>query len=108
MKIGRFEVEQLSEGIFDVYDNGIFQKLDANDITSKKEFEDVPTSSRQIGIDPILIRDGKHVVLLDTGLGWGLDAKSNYTNTSNLKSNLDIFGLSLSDVYPCHTYTSSF
>ncbi len=98
MKIGRFEVEQLSEGIFDVYDNGIFQKLDANDITSRKEFEEVPTSSRQIGIDPILIRDGKHVILLDTGLGWGLDAKSNYSNTSNLKSNLDIFGLTLSDV----------
>ncbi|GAB5409299.1 MAG: MBL fold metallo-hydrolase [Balneolaceae bacterium] len=98
MKIGRFEVEQLSEGIFDVYNNGIFQKKNANDITSKKEFEGVPKSSSEIGIDPILIRDGKHVVLLDTGLGWGLDSKSTYTNTSNLVTNLDIFGLTPSDV----------
>lgn len=98
MKIGRFEVEQLSEGIFDVYNNGVFQKLDSNTITSKKEFKEVPTASTQIGIDPILIRDGKHVVLLDTGLGWGLDAKSKFTDTSNLKTNLDIFGLTPNDV----------
>lgn len=98
MKIGRFEVEQLSEGIFDVYNNGIFQKKDADYITSKKQFEGVPVSSSEIGIDPILIRDGNHVVLLDTGLGWGLDAKSDYTDTSNLKTNLDIFGLTTADV----------
>lgn len=98
MKIGRFEVEQLSEGIFDVYNNGIFQKKDATDITSKKQFEGVPTNSTEIGIDPILIKDGNRVILLDTGLGWGLDAKSTYTNTSNLKTNLDIFGIEPKDV----------
>ncbi len=98
MKIGRFEVEQLSEGIFDVFEDGIFQKIDAGEITSKKESTDVPRNSTPIGIDPILIRDGKHVILLDTGLGWGLDAKSSYTDTSNLKTNLDIFGLTPSDV----------
>lgn len=98
MKIGRFEVEQLSEGIFDVFDDGTFQKIDAGEITSKKEATDVPRKSTAIGIDPILIRDGKHIILLDTGLGWGLDAKSSYTDTSNLKTNLDIFGLTPSDV----------
>tara|TARA_R110000868_G_scaffold37111_10_gene131546 strand:+ start:33996 stop:34844 length:849 start_codon:yes stop_codon:yes gene_type:complete len=98
MKIGRFEVEQLSEGIFDVYNKGIFQKVGADDITSKKQFEEVPTTASQIGIDPILIRDGKHVILLDTGLGWGLDSKSEYSDTSNLKTNLDIFGLTPTDV----------
>ncbi|MBO6523966.1 MAG: MBL fold metallo-hydrolase [Balneolaceae bacterium] len=98
MKIGRFEVEQLSEGIFDVFDDGTFQKIGADEITAKKEATDVPRSSTPIGIDPILIRDGKHVILLDTGLGWGLDAKSSYTDTSNLKTNLDIFGLTPADV----------
>ena len=98
MKIGRFEVEQLSEGIFEVFDDGSFSKINAEDITAKRVETDVPTTSIPIGIDPILIRDGKHVVLLDTGLGWGLDAKSDYVDTSNLKTNLDIFGLTPSDV----------
>ena len=98
MKVGRFEVEQLSEGIFEVFEDGIFQKMDAGDITAKKTETEVPRKSTPIGIDPILIRDGKHVILLDTGLGWGLDAKSNYTDTSNLKTNLDIFGLTPADV----------
>ena len=98
MKVGRFEIEQLSEGIFDVFDDGRFQKIDANSITAKKTEIDIPTSSFPIGIDPILIRDGKHNVLIDTGLGWGLDAKSRYSDTSNLKTNLDIFGLTPSDV----------
>ena len=98
MKIGRFEVEQLSEGIFEVFEDGAFQKIDADDITSRRSETEVPSSSVPIGIDPILIRDGKHVILLDTGLGWGLDAKSEYVDTSNLKTNLDIFGLTPSDV----------
>ncbi|MCG8372693.1 MAG: MBL fold metallo-hydrolase [Balneolales bacterium] len=98
MKIGRFEVELLSEGIFDVYEDGTFHKIDAEDITSKKEPSDVPVNSVAIGIDPILIRDGKRNILLDTGLGWGLDSRSNYVNTSNLKTNLDIFGLTPKDI----------
>ncbi len=98
MKIGRFEVELLSEGIFDVYEDGTFHKIDAEDITSKKEPSDVPVNSVAIGIDPVLIRDGKRNILLDTGLGWGLDSRSNYVNTSNLKTNLDIFGLTPEDI----------
>lgn len=98
MKVGRFEIEQLSEGIFEVFEDGIFQKVNANEITSKKEKTEVQRTSTYLGIDPILIRDGKHIILLDTGLGWGLDSKSKYTDTSNLKTNLDIFGLTPSDV----------
>ncbi len=98
MKIGRFEVEQLSEGIFEVFEDGVFQKIDASDITSRKTELELPRSSTPVGIDPILIRDGKHNILLDTGLGWGLDSKSNYVDTSNLKTNLDIFGLTPDDI----------
>lgn len=98
MKIGRFEVEQLSEGIFEVFEDGTFQKMDAEDITAKKTETEVPRNSTPIGIDPLLIKDGNRVILLDTGLGWGLDSKSNYTDTSNLKTNLDIFGLTPHDV----------
>lgn len=98
MKVGRFEIEQLSEGIFEVFDDGIFQKIDSADITARQQKSDIKKRSSAIGINPILIRDGKHNILLDTGLGWGLDHKSSYTDTSNLLTNLDIFGLSPSDI----------
>lgn len=98
MKIGRFEIEQLSEGIFEVFEDGVFQKMKASTITSKKEDTPIYSNSIHVGIDPILIKDENRVILLDTGLGWGLDSKSSYTDTSNLKTNLDIFGLSTEDV----------
>lgn len=98
MKVGRFEIEQLSEGIFEVFDDGIFQKTNSADITAKQPSFGMQKQSTTVGINPILIRDGKHNILIDTGLGWGLDHKSSYTNTSNLLTNLDIFGLSPSDI----------
>lgn len=98
MKIGRFRVEQLSEGIFEVFSDGLFKKIDSGQITAGRPAVPGHRNSTFIGIDPILIRDGRHIILLDTGLGWGLDAKSNYRNTSNLKTNLDIFGLTTQDV----------
>lgn len=98
MKVGRFEIEQLSEGIFEVFEDGLFQKSNAEDIKAKSQLGKMANRSSSIGINPILIRDGKHNVLLDTGLGWGLDHKSKYVNTSNLVTNLDIFGLSPSDI----------
>ncbi|MTI87982.1 MAG: MBL fold metallo-hydrolase [Balneolaceae bacterium] len=98
MRIGRFQIEQLSEGIFDVYTGGVITKIDAHDITSPPEMDRSRHSATTIGINPILIRDGKQVVIIDTGLGWGLDHKSEYEDTSNLITNLDIFGISPSDV----------
>lgn len=99
MKIGRFEIEQLSEGVFEVFEDGTVHKIHSEDIAQPiTRIEGIKTSSALIGIDPILIRDGKHNVLIDTGLGWGLDAKSQYENTSNLKTNLDIFGLTPHDI----------
>jgi len=37
MKVGRFEIEQLSEGVFEVFRDGIIQKTDASAITARKE-----------------------------------------------------------------------
>ena len=98
MKVGRFEIEQLSEGIFEIFEDGIIQKTDASAITAKKQRSGIRSSSIPIGINPILIKDGKHNILLDTGLGWGLDHNSKYINTSNLLTNLDIFGLTPADI----------
>lgn len=98
MKVGRFEIEQLSEGIFDVFEDGVFQKINSSEITSRQQKTSIRKGSNAIGINPILIKDGKHNVLIDTGLGWGLDHRSKYTDTSNLKTNLDIFGLTPSDI----------
>src|SRR5690554_171502 len=98
MKIGRFEIEQLSEGIFEGYADGTFKKVKANEVTALPAGIMAPQAFAHVGIDPILVRDGKHNILLDTGLGWGLDKKSNYKQTSNLATNLDIFGLTPSDI----------
>ncbi|MDR9416416.1 MAG: MBL fold metallo-hydrolase [Gracilimonas sp.] len=98
MKVGRFEIEQLSEGIFEVFEDGIFQKTEGGKIRKRTPQIDLASNSTSIGINPILIRDGKHNILVDTGLGWGLDDGSSFTDTSNLVTNLDIFGLSPSDI----------
>ncbi|MFN1834090.1 MBL fold metallo-hydrolase [Balneola sp. MJW-20] len=98
MNIGRFEVEQLSEGIFEIFEDGDIRKTDPDHIEDSSEDELLRSSSSFVGIDPVLIRDGKHNILIDTGLGWGLDHRSHFENTSNLKTNLDIFGLSPDDI----------
>lgn len=98
MKIGRFEIEQLSEGVFEVFEDGVIHKSDPDQISRDEYRMKGKRSSAYVGIDPILIRDGKHNVLVDTGLGWGLDQGSGYRDTSNLRTNLDIFGLSPEDI----------
>ncbi len=97
MRIGCFLIEQLSEGIFEVYKDGSFHKVEAEHIRLKPEAIRSRYSAR-IGIDPLLIRNGTSNILIDTGLGWGLDKRSTYKDTSNLKTNLDIFGLTPSDI----------
>ena len=98
MKIGRFEIEQLSEGVFEGFDDGSFKKINQDELNATQVSFPWHKKSAMIGIDPILIKDGKHNILLDTGLGWGLDDKSEYGQTSNLVTNLDIFGLTPSDI----------
>lgn len=98
MKIGTFEIEHLSEGIFEAFEDGTFRKVDSGTITGSNEDGYGKNLTAKIGIDPILIKTGKQNILVDTGLGWGLDAKSSYVNTSNLKTNLDIFGLNPEDI----------
>lgn len=98
MKIGTFEIEHLSEGIFEAFEDGTFRKVDSETITGSYEDGYGKNLTAKIGIDPILIKTGKQNILVDTGLGWGLDAKSSYVNTSNLKTNLDIFGLNPEDI----------
>ncbi|MDZ7690727.1 MAG: MBL fold metallo-hydrolase [Balneolaceae bacterium] len=97
MKIGRFTIEQLSEGKFEVFKDGSFNKLAAETEEENVSFE-LSTSSAVIGIDPILISNGENHILLDTGLGWGLDAGSKYTGVSNVVTNLSIFGLQPVDI----------
>tara|TARA_R110002124_G_scaffold252236_4_gene417544 strand:+ start:7168 stop:8016 length:849 start_codon:yes stop_codon:yes gene_type:complete len=98
MRIGKFEIEHLSEGIFETFEDGSFRKVNTEFITGAPDKSYGQELTAKIGIDPILIKSGKHNVLVDTGLGWGLDHKSAYLNTSNLKTNLDIFGLTPDDI----------
>lgn len=98
MRIGKFEIEHLSEGIFEAYEDGSFRKIDSESITGAPDRSYGKELTAKIGIDPILIKSGKHNILVDTGLGWGLDHKSSYLDTSNLKTNLDIFGLTPDDI----------
>ncbi|SMO80693.1 MBL fold metallo-hydrolase [Gracilimonas mengyeensis] len=98
MQVGRFNIEQLSEGVFEVFEDGIIQKAE-HPVPGKPLQTELSTKRPvSIGINPILVSDGKHHVLLDTGLGWGLDHKSQFTDTSNLLTNLEIFGLTPSDI----------
>lgn len=88
MRLGRFEIEPLSEGHFTIHEDGRMEK-------SK---EPNALRSEVVGIEPVLLTDGTHVVLLDAGIGMGLDAGSPAPGVSNLKTNLDIFGLTPEDV----------
>ncbi len=100
MNIGRFLVEHLSEGKFKVYPDGSFQKV-KNSKPRKSlgtPLSGVRTYAATIGIDPVLIRDHNRCILLDTGLGWGMDTQSPYSDVSNIVSNLRIFGIDPSEV----------
>ena len=140
--IGKFEIEQLSEGLFEAHDDGTFIKIDQNELTGPgqgrrsgpdflspeegeddyeppfENFGDDEESSRdyglqdymrslqlghqsnktRIGIDPVLIRNGRHTILLDTGLGLGMGQNTEHNRASNLKANLNIFGIDCKEV----------
>lgn len=93
MEVGDFRLEQLSEGIFEVSAAGSIRKL--RDHQSK---EAPPDSVVRVGLDPVLIDTGKSRILLDTGLGMGLDREDPDPETSNIVTNLDIFGYRPEDI----------
>lgn len=98
MKIGRFSIEQLSEGRFEIFSDGTINREPVNQSEQESSTLGKSGDSARIGINPILISDENYKVLLDTGLGWGLDAGSSYKNVSNIASNLDIFDLKPEDI----------
>lgn len=91
MKLGRFTIEQLSEGQFEIFEDGTINRKPVTRLPSGSHNPLALKHSSRIGIDPIFVSDGRYNILLDTGLGWGLDAGSSYKDVSNVKTNLDIF-----------------
>ncbi len=92
MEIGDFRLEQLSEGIFEVSQAGSIHKI--RDLGKERASESVT----RVGLDPVLIDTGSKVILLDAGLGMGLDNKEPEPDTSNIVTNLDIFGYHPKDI----------
>ncbi|MDX1640544.1 MAG: MBL fold metallo-hydrolase [Balneolaceae bacterium] len=98
MQIGDFNIEQLSEGFFEVFEDGTFQKMEASRLDNLKDDPNIGKFTSAIGIDPLLIQKNGKNIIVDPGLGWGLDTGSQYRNTSNIVTNLDIFDLTPEDI----------
>lgn len=98
MQLGRFTIEQLSEGRFEIFSDGTINREPVDEAEEKKLSRAMARDSVRIGINPVLLTDKTHKLLLDTGLGWGLDAGSGYQDVSNIVTNLDIFDLEPSDI----------
>lgn len=97
MQIGSYTVEVLSEGRFEIFKDGHINRAE---ISQKKPGSNLnmQTPSAVVGINPILVKAGPYNIVLDTGLGWGLDAGSDYSDVSNVRTNLEIFGLRPKDI----------
>lgn len=93
MQIGKFYIEQLSEGFFELFPDGTLQKIESGRLAKSREDPSLGKYSSAIGIDPLFISDGHLRIIVDPGLGWGLDHKSGYRDTSNVITNLDIFDI---------------
>ncbi|MEX1063135.1 MAG: MBL fold metallo-hydrolase [Balneolaceae bacterium] len=93
MNIGRFQTEQLSEGFYEIFNDGTLQKMEPHRMDNLKEDTSLGKYSSAIGVDPLFITDGNVNILLDAGLGWGLDHNSHYNKISNSVTNLEIFGI---------------
>jgi len=91
MKLGSFTIEQLSEGFFEIFEDGTIHKIQPTRFQEMRDHPDQAAQSSAIGIDPVFVTNGIHNIIIDCGLGWGLDHKSSYTDTSNVVSNLNIF-----------------
>ena len=94
MQLGRFTIEPLNEGRFEFFRDGkINRRPVSTSVETLSEYDE-----SLVGINPLYITDGSHHILLDTGLGWGLDAGSSYKDISNICSNLEIFGIKPEDI----------
>lgn len=98
MTIGDSMIEQLSEGFFELFGDGTFQKMESSRLDNLKDDPNIGKFTSAIGIDPLLIQKNGQNILIDPGLGWGLDSGSQYKNASNVITNLDIFGLRPEDI----------
>src|SRR5699024_6522608 len=95
MQIGELTIELLSEGRFELFRDGHINRATRDTSTS---LEEEVGQSTMVGINPILVQNGPFNLLIDTGLGWGLDAGSSYEDVSNIRPNLEIFGLNTDDI----------
>lgn len=95
MQIGAFTVEQLSEGFFELFEDGTFQKMDPERVRHAADDPSLGKFSSAIGIDPLFVdtKQGKAKILIDPGLGWGLDHNSRFKDTSSVVTNLAIFNV---------------
>lgn len=101
MQIGAFRAEQLSEGHFRIFEDGHIRREPSSPYRDKEAggvTGGLQSPGYRIGIGPILVSRGDTHLLLDAGLGWGLDAGSAYGEVSNVLTNLDIFGLEAGDI----------
>lgn len=100
MQIGSLTVELLSEGKFEVFSDGHINRLleEKDKSSGNPPPPGIDGQSAIVGINPVLVTCGTRKILLDTGLGWGLDAGSSYTDVSNISTNLAIFGLNPEDI----------
>lgn len=96
MEIGRFTIEQLNEGRFELFEDGKINRTPVNDEPDDSSI--VQTGDTLTGINPLYITDGTYHILVDAGLGWGLDTGSENADVSNVCTNLDIFDVTPSDI----------
>lgn len=99
MILGKFTIEQLSEGFFELFEDGTFRKMSPQRLQNPMGDPTLGRYSSALGIDPLLITNGEENIVIDAGLGWGLDHRSKYSDTSNVVTNLNIFGLRPEDIH---------
>ncbi len=98
MQLGSLSVELLSEGRFEIFGDGHINRAPGDHNTSSDLRNSSDYNSATVGINPVLIQTGRYNILLDAGLGWGLDAGSRYIDVSNISTNLAIFDLTPDDI----------
>ncbi len=96
MLVGRFTIEPLNEGQFELFPDG---KINRTPVSETEQLQSTISGKRSLaGINPLYVSDGSYHILLDAGLGWGLDAGSANKDVSNICTNLDIFGITPADI----------